>query len=1297
MKKYTKFIYCITFVIILFSGFLQSNAQPREYNIKWLENSYLNSYPTEGIIKNRLSFEGAIYPDDIRLPLFSKSIKLTDNNPKKVFYFDDMIFEELADSLLANIQIPEVLPSNFPKLKYYYGRNEKFLDFEICPLRINENSGKLERLLSFVVRDSIDYNKQVSENIVNIIKNASNSLLAEGDWYKIRITKDGIYKLTFSDIKNMGITNPANIRVYGNGGKQLSFMNSDPRPTDLNECPIYMNKGSDGVFNDGDYILFYAEGPVRWEIKTFANDFYLFKQHIHDYSGATFYFLTGDKGTATQIQTVDNKNLVSNIDITAFTDFGYYEKNLINLIQSGRTWYSTRFDNILFDTTFNFSDLILDEPAKIISDVAGRNGSNRIVRLLADDEEIASAKINAVNITDNLSNYANNARLINTHTISGNSIKIGLRYPKYDESDKAYIDYITINVRRKLKMDGDLLFFRDERSIDTSNIGRFIIENTDANTMVWDITHINNTFRLNSELSGSNLQFKSQNSTLHEYVAFNSSAEFPKPEIVSNDNNGKIPNQNLRGLKTVDYIIVTAEVFKEQAERLANYHRESNKLNVLLVTPEEIYNEFSSGIPDVSALRDFFRYQYDNGIGEKTLKYVLLFGDGSYNNHMNVEGNTNYILTYQSIDSWGYTNSYVTDDFYGLLDVSDDNIKCFGKLEIGVGRFPVKSSNGEITEAEIVVDKVINYFKSDKSDWKSSFCFMGDDGSDGSSEETYHMTQANDLADTVSSYLPGADIKKVLLDAYQQKTSSTGPSYPDAQKELFNILNKGVLVWNYTGHGGPGGITAEKVFQSADVDNLKNKEKLFLFITASCSVSKYDNINMVNANSFSASNSCGELVLLNPDGGAVALFSTTRAVGPGKNFELNTNLYNHLFEKDTTRERKRLGDVIREAKNDMINEYNKLNFALLGDPALVVLYPEYKVFTDSVNHIPVEYGADTLKAYQEVTISGHVAFNDGSEINNFNGFVYPRIYDKEVSVTTLGNDGTPAITYLDQRNILHKGKATVVDGKFTFNFIVPVDISYKTGLGKISYYAENDSIDAQGAFSNIYIGGTSENVIVDNNGPQIDLFMNDERFKDGGMTNDNPSLIARLTDENGINTTGTGIGHDLVGVLDEDHSNLILLNDYYQASEDDFRSGTVLFPFTKLTKGEHSLYLKAWDIFNNSSDATISFYVTDADGIILEKVISFPNPATSNVTFQYIHNAPDEPHDVLLEVFDLTGRVVVRMESNIYEGGFVSTPLEWDLSSAAGGNLQTGVYPYRLRVTTSLGTSYIYEKLIIIK
>ena len=477
-----------------------------------------------------------------------------------------------------------------------------------------------------------------------------------------------------------------------------------------------------------------------------------------------------------------------------------------------------------------------------------------------------------------------------------------------------------------------------------------------------------------------------------------------------------------------------------------------------------------------------------------------------------------------------------------------------------------------------------------------------------------------------------------------------------------------------------------------------NKDVLPLFITATCQFGRYDHVesNEENVYDIAALTSAGEEAFLNPDGGAVALLTTSRVVYGSYNQDLVLAVLANLFKKDEEGKSYALGEVIMKAKNTLTND-NKLNFVLLGDPAMKLLFPEFLVLTDSINHTSVHDEADTLKAFGLVTISGYVAYDDSTLMSDFSGFVYPNVYDKAVSITTFGNDDQPTYEYIDQKNLIYKGKATVTNGRFTFSFVVPKDISYNIDKGKISYYAENGIVDAKGEFHNVYVGGTAENAEEDIDGPLIDLFMNNDQFEDGGLTNSEPYIYAEVYDENGINTTGIGIGHDIVGVLDESYDKPYVLNDYYEADADDYKSGIILYQLKDMEEGYHTVFLKVWDVFNNSAQAEIGFVVEPGNSLFIEKVINYPNPATDYTNFVYTHNAPHEIHKVELEVFDISGRLVTRQSYEQWESGFVSVPINWDFRNNNGAPLGPGLYPYRLRVTTSLGTASVNQKLIILR
>ena len=1291
-------ILILTFLCIQIT-FKISLGQEGVYPVKWLPNGVIVlKLDGKQQVTQYFRFEDASYIADY-IPVYSA--KLLIKSDEKEYYVTDLNYQTIPDSLLDEVYIPEVLPLEAIHLHTHTSHNGKrYLSVRAPSIRRNKSDNSLERLISFEInsrpRSEVE-RKNIQQH--NQEKSANSSLLATGYWYKVKVTKSGIYKLTYSDIVGMGFSDPGNIRIFGQGGKQLSYLIDDPRLADMVEIPLFMEKGGDGVFNEGDFVLFYAEGPVTWRYDTVKN---IFKQKLHGYSNAICYFLTTSHGTAKEIVTIDNRNLNSNTTVNSYDDYSYYEKENYNLIGSGRNWYSIRFSEDPFDTTFSFPNLVPNSTIKIVGKAAGRSVSSRAAHLLINDQEVLNFVFQSIYNQYSWQTYASDDSFYYEYISSSNQQRVELTYDKVEVLDLAFLDYITVNARSEMVLSNTPLLFRDMNSVGESKIVNYIVRNATSNTLIWDISDLNNTFAIQGEFNAGEYHFKASSEELRQYIAFNVNGNFPSP--IADDNSlwvGEVPNQNLRALPVYQYIIVTHEAFLDQAERLAEHRRTKNGLSVLVVTPEMIYNEFSSGTPDISAIRDFLRHQYLKSNGDDSLKYVLLFGDGSYNNHMYTSGNTNYILTYQSPESLSPTASYVSDDFFGYLGEGEGGFND-DDLDIGIGRLTVKLNDGNNYEAEDVVNKIIAYDTCKFADWRKELCFVGDDGYDpgGIEEGTKHMASSDRLAQFVENKYDGFDFSKIYLDAYPQVNTASGSTYPEANRELENLFNRGILVFTYSGHGSENQITGERILEKQDVIGMDNSDFLPLFITATCQFSRYDHVMAEEADvhKIIAKTSLGEEALINPKGGASALLGTSRVVYSDKNEELVREVLNYLFDKDSAGNPYLMGDVIRMAKNNLGDQTNKLNFTLLGDPAMRLAYPEFRVCTDSVNGVSVDQELDTLKAFSLINISGHVAWDDSTIMDNFNGFVYPHVYDKKSVITTFGNDNQPPFTFETQTNLLYRGKATVTNGRFRFSFVVPKDISYNLGYGKVSYYAENGQTDAKGEYLNVLVGGTNEdNADRDFTGPQIDLFMNDNRFIDGGITDTDPFIYAELFDEMGINTSGVGIGHDIVAILDDDYQQPLILNDYYEANVDDYQSGKVRFQLRDLKEGEHQLAMKVWDVYNNSSEASISFVVRNGGGLILESVYCYPNPADEYTSFIYQHNAPDENHEVTIEIFDISGRLVHRINETRYESGFISMPLTWNFRTTGNNRLGAGVYPYRLTVKTSKGIAYINQKLIILQ
>jgi hypothetical protein len=817
--------------------------------------------------------------------------------------------------------------------------------------------------------------------------------------------------------------------------------------------------------------------------------------------------------------------------------------------------------------------------------------------------------------------------------------------------------------------------YSDSKSVAPDRITRFAIKCQTSDVMVWDISDQFNVKQILYSKSGENITFKAETDSLRTYFAF-TAASAMVPSIRAS----MLPAQNLHSGGPADMVIVTHPLFRKQAERLATIHTAFNGLISIIVTPEQIYNEFSGGIPDISAIRNFLRMKYMKQKGtDHPLKYLLLLGDGSFENKTPPPDNPNYIPTYQSQNSNVYVTSFTSDDFYTLLEDGageSEGVEC-----IGAGRLPVTDT----TQAGIMVRKVARYLsKSNTGDWKNVICLTADD-EDGNT----HMNDAEGLAAELNANSPAFNIQKIYLDAYKQITQANGQTYPDVTKAINDRINAGCLIFNYTGHGSERGLAAEGVVKPEDINSWINDSKLPLFITATCEFSRFDDIDMnITTREIAGKTSAGEMVLLNNKGGGIALMSTTRIVYSAPNYLLNRNILNAAFLRDTSGNSMCLGDIIRIAKNNSGTGINKRNFTLLGDPAVKLAYPWHGVvFTDTINKVPVSDGTDSLKALSKVTIAGHISDINGKISDSFNGIVTPIVYDKATRVKTLANDGGQKMEFDLRNNVLFSGKTTATNGRFSFSFIVPRDIDYKYGNGKISYYANNENADMYGYYDSVIVGGFSNTALNDTSGPVIRLFMNDTLFKNGGLTDHNPKLLAIIEDNSGINVTGSGIGHDLTAYLDNDNRNSFVLNGYFENDFDSFAKGKLIYDLSGLASGNHSLTLKAWDYYNNSSEKTLLFVVETDGKFILKNLINYPNPFFGTTSITAEHNSPDNELGIIVNIYSLNGSVIKTIKTTVYSEGYKLPPIEWDGNDDGGKRVGRGLYPYTVAVTRRDGST----------
>ena len=1279
IKKFTVSAFLCFFLSLVIS------AQEFHREIDWNFQDHLTKNEIKIAENSYLFFPNAVYDDhETMVPsyfdLFPVSSTISSIEQINIIV-EKSVYAKLTEGEKRKIKSLK----NINQLKAYYSikksRKQSFLVATIPAIRLNQQ-GEFEKLISFtlnVERRSYTEPQKVVQQSASL-----SSVLESGKWVKINVKETGIYKISYSDLQSYGLTNLANVSIWGHGGRRLSYMNNVASSDDLRQIPIYVENGGDGIFNQGDYIYFFAEGSMTWNYET-ANDFFMHENH--PYTKSISYFITTNQTQLLRINDIQSSTVPFTYQTNAYDELVAFEKNDTNLIKSGRDWYGESFD---IYTTRNF-DTKLNNPepggsTKIRVRVNARSSSNSSYTFSVNGTLLGTISLNAINTSDEEGDFSSIKQQQFTTLTPNANLTLSLTYNKPSLAANGWLDYITLNSRQLLLYQGKQLFFRDSKSIGAGNISKFIINNVASSLQLWDVSNIYSPLRLTNFLSGNQAIFTLPTDTLRQFIAFE------PDKAMSVTLGGDAANQNLHGLPQSDMIIVANPLFLSQANELADIHRENDGLTVSVVTTEQVYNEFSSGNRDVSAIRNFMRMFYKRSTSSDDMpRYLLLFGDGSFDNITDSRSNTNLIPTYQSKESNNNSASFVSDDYFGLLD--DTEGEADGLLDIGIGRIPASTQD----HANSVINKIKQHYNlSSLGDWNDQLCFIGDD-EDGN----IHMSDANTIADYVKDNHPNYNVQKIFFDAYLQQSTPTGNRYPDVNAAINNRVNSGALIVNYTGHGNEQWLSHEKVLMLDDVRSWRNIQKLSLFVTATCEFSRFDDYNLI---------STGEQILLTPNGGGIGLLSTTRIVYSSPNFTLNFNFFKTVFDeiakkngigsKQIDDTHYRLGDIIKETKNISGSGYNKRNFMLLGDPAIMLKYPSKNVELTHINNIPVASLTDTIKALSKLKISGKVLNHNGSDALDYDGNVSVTLLDKEKTVKTLSNDGnTSVMNFTVRENVIYKGIATIKNGEFSMNCIIPKDINYKVGTGRISFFATNGTETGAGNNETILIGNINSSPITDAEGPSIDIFLNDSKFVSGGISNSNPKLIVQLSDSSGINTTGTGIGHDLVATIFGNTEKTIVLNDYYKADKDSYKSGRVELQLSNLDEGQQKIKVKAWDAYNNSSVKEITFYVASEGKMKISHLLNFPNPFTENTAFYFEHNQPFTSLDVLIQIYSPSGKLVRTIKKqDLTSNGYRVGPIHWDGKDDFGDKIGRGIYFYRLRVKASNGKSgEQQQKLVILK
>lgn len=1195
---------------------------------------------------------------------------------------------ELA--LKSEVQFLKELEINVPEgialdVKFTFSSHKPFL--VISGLPFLKEGGQVKRITSL---------KVIAQKQASLVNKdfATESVLraGSGDWYKIAIQNDGIYKIDYNFLNSIGIDvdglNPKHVHIFGNGDGKLPERNNLPRTDDLAQNSVEYIGAGDNLFNTNDYLLFYGWGPNRWV----ANGNAEFEQIKNIYSDYSYYFINVNPDRLPQeIITSPILSGVADADVDIYDFRTCYENDLYSLVGGGQRWYGELFD-IDLEQTFNFSvPNISSDPVVFKTSIAtnATSGAGTLQKYAVNGLTLEESILPHTSI-----DFVRSSKVFSLPSSSSSSIPLKITIQRNSPSVMTYLDRILLNAKRSLVFYGSQLGFRNLTGMQ-SGIGDFQISNFPSTGFVWDLSDRHHPKRITGSFDSNTFHFLDSLS-YREYTASNGGTYFNAEFI------GPVEFQNLHALEQVDYLIVTHPDFLSQAKRLADLHRNEG-LTVHVVTSNQIYNEFSSGGKDAVAIRSFAKMFYDRAFSNPATapKYLLLFGDGTYDPKNRVPDNNNFMLTYQVLGSENHISALVTDDFYGMLD-DDEAITGSDLLDIGIGRILVSSA----TIAQQQVDKIEHYLKNgsdlfgnagasccleDNSlntfgDWRQKYVQVADDEESGyfinnDTEPQYLHTKQNHNE---------MNCDKLYLDAFPQQTSAGGQRYPDVVSAITNRVERGTLILNYVGHGGEVGLAEERVVTIPQINSWNNINALTLFVSATCEFTKYDDPSRVSA---------GEWASLNPSGGAIALMTTTRSVYFGVNTTTGNKFFQNVFDRNPDGTPLAFGDIVMRTKNETGSSDNKRSFTLIGDPALKIALPSLNVVTDSINGLSPEIAIDTIRALSKVIIKGHIEDHLGNPVTGLNGVLTPSIFDKIKLQTTLGQDlYSPEIEYELQRNVIYKGKVSMTNGAFEFSFVIPKDIALNYGKGKISYYGYADQIDAGGYDTSFVIGGIDPNGISDNIGPEITLFMNDENFVSGGQTDFEPILLAKIFDENGVNTVGNGIGHDITAILDGNSSEPFILNDFYVADLDSYQSGELRFQFDGLTPGRHTLEFKIWDVNNNSSKSIIEFVVVDNENLSLQNVLNYPNPFTSSTEFMFEHSFACNELEVQIQIFTVSGKLVQTLNDVIQTQGFRVNQIFWDGKDVFGDQLAKGVYIYRVKVKDVNGqTAEKTEKLVILK
>lgn len=1129
------------------------------------------------------------------------------------------------------------------------------------------------------------------------------SALADGYLFKIPVQAEGVYRLdaTYLNrlLEGVGLSvnsiDPASIKIFGNGGEPLPALNVTPRPADLVENPVRVTGTGSNLS-----ISFFGRGVQGWQLDDAGTRW---AHYTHPFSNENYYFLKIDPlhGDGARVQHVGTGPTSGAVVVERV--LGRHVKEYDQVMWSkeggsGLTWVSTQIDADQQIQIFSGTQLPGLAPGDVeyrvrVAVQSNQNPRTRVFFTSAGTT-IGSASAPAVSSQTESPIAAASEQTFSQTLTGAGALNLTMSLERRPDDPRAALDWIRVFYPQDLRASDGYLRFATP--LDATGPLELVLTGFSSQPAVWDVTEAGHITALPVTSAGTSYRAHIDVGAggPREIVAFIDQA-LRTPEA-----GRRVQNQNLHGITSnPDFVIVTPDTFRVYAEELADYRR-GDGLIVEVVDVQHIYNEFSGGVPDMRAVRDFFRFLYDRAASSGSgLRYALLFGDGHFD-FRNLSGTraelNNWIFPYETEESFHPVQSYTSDDYFGLLDDHEGvwpYVPNAGeRVDIGIGRFTVQTP----AEARTVVEKIKRYEMSDAlGAWRMRYAFVADDGYNGlaglrESTPDLHTQNIDVVANQVQGDKPSLNQKKIYGISYP-RVFLAGWRQPEVRRDILAAINSGSLIVNYSGHGGPDGLAQERIFTREDAASLTNGDRMPLVITATCSFGRWDLAN---------EQSGAEVLLLNDRGGAVAVLSTVRLVYTSSsintlNVGLNLALNRALMEPDEDGLPRRLGDALRITKNTQAGlETNNRKFNLLGDPTMRLGLPQARAVVESVNGQTLVGEPVPVRALDKVTIRGRVTDTHGNLHEDFSGLVHLTVFDAERRVPIQDFVAIPAGYYTVREDLIWRGEVQADAGLFAATFVVPKDISYSNQTGKISAYALNERLHAGGHTNNIVVGGSSATPPDDSEGPRIALFLNDTTFVSGGLTNAVPELIVRLEDESGINTVGAGVGHELLLVVNGDEQRATNIGEHYQSEENSYQRGSVRFPFDiylrqqnleQLDPGPHSLEVRAWDVLNNSSSAALDFYVAPTEELALRNVLNFPNPLSRDTRFIFEHNkTPGTPARVQIRVYTLAGRPVRTLDhEETLPGGYLpggQVDVYWDGRDEDFDPVGTGVYLYKVRV-----------------